>query len=54
MDRLQRPSKSADGAREAELRRLGQMTARERILLALRLGRRARATGKHESSHGRR
>jgi hypothetical protein len=54
MIRLQRHSKSADAAREAALRRVAQMTARERILLALRLGRRAPAAGKRNSTHGQR
>lgn len=38
-----RPSKSAEEARERELAAIDAMTAEERILMALRLGRRDRA-----------
>jgi hypothetical protein len=38
-----RPSKSAEEARERELAAIDAMTAQERILMALRLGRRDRA-----------
>jgi hypothetical protein len=38
-----RPSRSAEAARERELAEIRAMTAAERIGLALRLGRRARA-----------
>lgn len=38
-----RPSRSAEAARERELAEIRAMSAAERIALALRLGRRARA-----------
>jgi hypothetical protein len=39
----ERPSRSADAARERELAEIRAMSVKERILLALRLGRRDRA-----------
>jgi hypothetical protein len=40
---FERRSKSGEAARAAQRERLDKLTARERIQLALRLGRRARA-----------
>jgi hypothetical protein len=39
----ERPSRSAEAARERELAEIRAMSVKERILLALRLGRRDRA-----------
>jgi hypothetical protein len=39
----ERPSRSADAARERELAEIRAMSVKDRILLALRLGRRDRA-----------
>lgn len=41
----QRPSKSADAARQVELARIASMSARDRVILALEFGERLRALG---------
>jgi hypothetical protein len=45
-------SRSAKLAREEEMRRIERMTPRERILLALRLGRRTRLFADPSASRG--